>query len=221
MESLILSLLPLVIGTAVLPLPIIMVTLLLKSPKQSVLKAGAFVGGMTTTRLLQGLLFGFVFVADGDSEPGVIVFTLLTVLGIVFLITAYKKWLREEDPDAPPPKWLAKMDELTPLKAFGIGFAFLLIAVKFWVLTLSAIAIIDEARLGPSAGAIAFLVFILLAQLPLLLLILVKLILPKQATRFLETFSDWLNRHNRVILIAVSLIFGLYFLAKGVMGLLG
>jgi len=64
------------------------------------------------------------------------------------LITAYKQWSRDDDPDAPPPKWLAMIDSVTPLKAFGIGIGVVVIGAKFWVFTLTAIAVIGEAQLG-------------------------------------------------------------------------
>ena len=42
------SLVPLIIGSAVVPVQIIIDILLLKSPRQGLLKAAAYVGGMTT-----------------------------------------------------------------------------------------------------------------------------------------------------------------------------
>ncbi len=58
MGSLFASLLPLIIGSAVVPVQIIIDILLLKNPKQGLLKASAYVGGLTTLRLLQGLGLG-------------------------------------------------------------------------------------------------------------------------------------------------------------------
>jgi len=226
MGSVIVSLLPLIIGSAVVPVQIIIDILLLKNPKQGLLKASAYVGGMTTMRLLQGLVFGLILTgsasatASETSGKGPIVSTLLLVLGIFFLITAYKQWRKDDDPDAPPPKWLAMIDSLTPLKAFGIGFGLMLIGAKFWVFTLTAIAVIGEAKLGQPSSTIVYLLFVLLAESLLLIPILVRLVLPGQSKAFLDGTSDWLTRHNRVIVIVVSLVFGLLFLYQGASGLL-
>jgi hypothetical protein len=103
---------------------------------------------------------------------------------------------------------------------FGIGFGLLVIGAKFWVFTLTAIAIIGEARLGQPSSTIAYLLFVLLAESLLLLPILVRLVLPGQSKAFLDGTSDWLTRHNRVIVILVSLVFGLLFLYQGASGLL-
>ena len=220
------SLVPLIIGSALVPIQIIIDILLLKSPRQGLLKAAAYVGGMTTLRLLQGLIFGLILTnsAASSTEEGggksPIVLTLLLLLGVFLLITAYRVWRKEDDPDAPPPKWLTMIDSLTPLKAFGIGFGMLLIGAKFWVFTLGAIGVIGQAQLGQPSSTIAYLLFVLLAELLLLLPILIRVIIPKQSITLLEQISAWLTRYNRPIMILVSLIFGLLFLYQGASGLL-
>jgi hypothetical protein len=49
-----------------------------------------------------------------------------------------QQWRTEDDPDAPPPKWMAMVDSLTPLKALGFGFGLLLICGKCWVFMLGS-----------------------------------------------------------------------------------
>lgn len=221
MGTVLISLLPYIIGSAVVPLQIIIGLLLLKSPKQGLLKAIAFVTGMTITRLLQGFIFGLVLVGsdsvaeDSNSKSSVLA-TLLLVLGILLLITAYKKWSGEADPDAPPPKWLTGIDQATPLKALGIGVGLPLIAAKLWVFTLSALTAIAAAKLGQPASTIAFLLFILLAESLLLLPILIRIFMPKKSKSILNRITSWLNQNNRSIVIAVSFIFGLWFLYTGI-----
>jgi len=220
--GLLLALLPFIIGSAVVPVQIIMFILLLKSPEQGTIKATLFVAGMTLVRLAQGFLFGFVL-TGGDSSverTGVIKYTLLLVIAVLLLITAYKKWRHDEDPDAPPPKWLTMFDSVSPGKAFGFGALFPLISPKLWVFALSALAVIYETQLGQPNSTIMYVLFILLAQLILLLLLLIRILLPKQASSLLDSLSEWLNRNNRVIVIVVALVFGLLFLYQGITGLL-
>ena len=226
MGSLIVSLLPFIIGSAVVPIQIIIDILLLKSSTAGSLKAAAYVGGMTTLRLLQGLIFGLILTnsAASSTEEGggksPIVLTLLLVLGIFLLMTAYRVWRKENDPDAPPPRWLTMIESLTPLKAFGIGFGLLLIGAKFWVFTLGAIGVISQAQLGQPSSTVAFLLFVLLAESLLLLPLLIRIILPEQSKSLLVSDSAWLTRYNRPIMIVVSLVFGLLFLYQGASGLL-
>ncbi|MBF2028920.1 MAG: GAP family protein [Oscillatoriales cyanobacterium C42_A2020_001] len=225
MEILLVSLLPYIIGSAVVPLQIIIGLLLLTSPQQGLLKAIAYVGGMTLTRILQGVVFGLILAeaiatAEEGSGKGPVISTLLLVLGILLLIAAYKKWSGEDDPDAPPPKWFTRIDRATPLQAFGFGFAFPLISAKLWVFTLSALTTIAAAELGQSSSAIAYLLFIVLAQSLLLLPIVTCIVLPTRSQTVLNHLADWMTRNSRPIGIGVSLIFGLWFLYSGIKGFL-
>lgn len=226
MGAVIVSLLPFIIGGALVPVQIIVVILLLTGEKRGPLKAIAFVLGMTLARLAQGILFQLV-ITGGSGDPAdaglnlsAIKSTLLLVLGLLLLITAYKKWVKEPDPDAPPPKWLTMLDDLTPLRALFFGAGFILIAAKLWVFTLGALSVIDEAQLGQRETLIAFLGYILLAQSLLIIPILIRLILPGRASRWLESFGGWLEKHNDRIVMVVSLVFGLLFLYQGLTGLL-
>lgn len=224
MATVFISLLPYIIGSAIVPLQIIINLLLLKSPNQGLLKGVAFVTGMTVTRILQGLIFGSILyeslTTQDSSSKNSIISILLLVLGILLLIAAYKKWHGGEDPDDSPPKMLTKIDSLTPLKALGFGLSLPLIAAKLWVFTLSALATIAAAQLGWTTSAIAYLLFILLAESLLLLPILARIFAPKRSKKLLAQLSTWLAQNNRPITIIVSIVFGLFFLQSGISGLL-
>ena len=223
--ALLVSLLPYIIGSVLVPVYVILVILLLKSPNRGLLKAVAFVAGITATRLLQGLIFGFVLTksaasTDDSSGKGLVVSTLLLVLGLYLLIAAYKQWRGEADPDAPPPKWLTMMDSLTPLKAFVIGVGLPLVGGKLWIFTLGALGTIAEAQLGQPGSTLAYLLFIGLAQALLLIPILIRILMPTRSQSMLDDLSGWLAKNNRSIVMVVSLVFGLYFLYLGISGLL-
>ncbi len=224
MGSLIVALLPYILGSALVPLQIIIGLLLLQSPNQGLLKGVAYVVGLTLTRLLQGAAFGLflgesVAASAGEGSKGPVVATLLLVLGLLLLVTAYKKWRKQPDPDEPPPKWLTAIASASPLQALGTGLTLPLIAVKLWVFTLSGLATIATAQLGLQNSAIAYLLFILLAQSLLLLPLALRLVIPQRSKATLDRASAWLTAYNRPIVIGVSLVFGLLFLQSGLSGL--
>jgi len=222
MGETIIKLTPFIIGSAVVPLQIMMIILLLNSTRQGLAKAICLVAGMTAIRLMQGVIFGLILSPNQGETSGKspVVSTLLIVLGILLLITAYKQWQNEDDPDSPPPKWMVMLDTLTPLKALGMGAGLVLISGKFWVFTLSAIGVIGEAQLGQPSSTVAFLIFILLAQSLLLLILILRVIIPRQSKSIMENISAWLTKYNRSIVFVVSLVFGLLFTIQGVTGLL-
>ena len=218
MASIFVALLPFILGSALVPLQIVIVLMLLTSEQRGPLKAIAFVTGMTLVRLAQGLLFGFIFAPDTDAEAQGVPWvraTLLTVLGLMLLITAFRKWAKEPDPDAPPPKWLTMFDTITPGRALLMGGGLILIAAKLWVFTLGAISVIREAQLEESAF-LWFVIYVLLAQSILIGAILIRLLFPTRATAWLGAANGWLAKHNATIVIVVSLVFGALFLYQGV-----
>lgn len=224
MSEVFVSLLPFIIGSALVPVQIIIVVLLLGNATQGPLKAIAFVVGMCLVRLAQGVLFGRILVNDyGDSASegsGWIKSTLLLVLGLVLLINAVRYYFKEPDPDAPPPKWLTMLDGITVLKALAMGAGLVVIGAKLWVFTLGAISVIGEAALGQRESTIAYLLYVVLAATLLVIPILIRLLFPARAESLLGSLNDWLEVHNRAIMIVVSLVFGALFAYQGITGLL-
>jgi len=147
--------------------------------------------------------------------------TLLLVLGILLWITAIRTLLKTDDPDEPPPAWMARLRQASPLAAFAIGAALITIAAKQWVFTLGALGIIGEQTLGRRDAWVAYLLFVLGAELLLLLPLAVSALAHERSDDLLERVAAWLERNTRPIKITVSIVFGSYFLWKGITGLLG
>jgi threonine/homoserine/homoserine lactone efflux protein len=137
-------------------------------------------------------------------------------LGILLYITAVKQWQQADDPDGPPPKWMSMMRDLSIVKAFGVGVLLNVIAAKMWVFTLGTVSIIQEAEMGAVTGSFIFLVYILGAELLLLIPLLAYGVAPTQSASTLEAAGNWLEKNNRLIVITVSLIFGTLFLWNGI-----
>lgn len=225
MTGLLLDLLPLVVGAAIGgPMWIIMTLLLLRSD-HGVFKAAAFAAGATTVRLLQFVLFNHIFrsVLDsgGESEMDLMSAILLLLAGIILLITAAKTWFKETDPEAPPSKWMAALNRVSAPVAFGMAMAMMFLGFKQWVFTLSAIAIIDEAKMSKIGGLLTYLLFITAAQALMLAPIIASALAPAQSSKIVGATLGWLERNSRTITIAVSLIFAVWFLWKSASELLG
>lgn len=215
------ELLPLIIGAALVPAWIVVVLFLLR--ERGLRVAASFVGGTTAMRLLQGILFGLVFYTPskdtGDGAVAAIGSTLLLVVGILLLTTAVKQWRRVEDPDAPPPRWRKTIQGLSAFQAFVVGGLLVLVAVKPWVFTLSALAVIQQAPLSPQGAVAMYLLFVLAAQSLLLAPIGVAITAPVHSERLLGAVQAWLERHGRVIVIVFSTVIGVWFVWKGITGI--
>ncbi|MBK9180975.1 MAG: GAP family protein [Acidimicrobiales bacterium] len=217
------ALVPLILGSALVPIQIIVTILLLRSAAGKS-TAIAWVTGMTAVRLVQGVVFGLILSstdaeADGADSSSTIVSTLLLVVAVLFLVSAVRQLLAGDDPDAAPPKWLQATASMTPMKAFLLGAGILVIGAKFWVFTLGAIGAIGEADLGRPASILTYLAFVVLAVSVNLVLIGIAVVVPSRADLLLDRASEWLTRHNRVIMIVIGFVFGTWFTVKALDGL--
>src|SRR5262245_40817210 len=155
MLTVIASLLPLIVGASIGCPAWLIVALIFLRGKHGVAKATAFAAGVIAVRTLQfalfGSLFGSIASANGQDVFDLIPSTLLLVAGLVLVVTAVRTWwCKEEDPDAPPPRWMTTLGAMSTPAAFGMAVVLMFVAIKQWVFTLSAIAVIDDAYLSKS-----------------------------------------------------------------------
>jgi hypothetical protein len=105
-------------------------------------------------------------------------------------------------------------------RAFLVGASLLAIGAKFWVFTMSAVAIIDYAGLSTTSTALAFLGFALLAVAPPLAVIAMAALAPSRSASLLDAVSAWLTRNTSKIVIGICLVVGLWFVGKALTQLL-
>jgi hypothetical protein len=216
------ALLPLVVGSAILPAQITVTVLLLRSSAGRIAAVG-WVAGMTAVRLGQGVAFGLVLGsgaadAQGPEQAGPIVSTLLLVIGMLFLASAVRKLIDEPDDDAPPARWMAMLSTATPMQAFGFGAGVVAASPKLWAFTLGALAIIADADLGRAGALGLFLLFVVLAESVHLTLVAVAYASPRRAVPALDRVTDLLARYNRPLMIGIGVVFGAWFLLKALVG---
>src|SRR5437899_715248 len=210
MDKIVLSLLPPIVGAALGgPMWIIMALLLLRGEGGS-LKAAAFAAGGMTVRLLQGILFGYIFAkaedSGGEAGPDLIASTVLLVVGVFLVITGVTAaWRTGEDSDAPPPKWMNILNRVSAPAAFGMGVVMMALAMKQWVFTLSALAVIEKGQLGMKGSVFAYLAFVVAAQSLMLTPIISSVVAPTRSAKTLAALQGWLERHNRKIAAVASL----------------
>src|SRR5262249_1058375 len=170
------ELVPLVLGSMLMPTWIVLVLSLLTSGQGRV-GACAFVGGITAMRLLQGAVFGTVSIAYITRQTGrteaIVVSTVLLATGLLMWATALRQLLAPHEPGALIAKWMTLFTALTPIRAFGLGALLVITSGRSWLFLLSAIGLIGQADLNTAQSIVAFLVYVLGAELLLIAPILV------------------------------------------------
>lgn len=213
------QLVPLVLGTMIMPTWVLLVLFLL-SRSQGRGDAIAFVSGVTAVKLLQGLIFGlFIGLSQLDekkSELEIVISTLLVVVGILLWVTALTLLIRKVDPDTSVPSWRRMVNAITPLKAFGLGALLVVTSTRAWIFTLAALAVIGNAELHLGLEILTFLLYVVAAEL----LLIAPILMSTRSSAQLEAMANWLEKHDRPIMIAVSFLVGAFFLWQGAAGLL-
>ena len=208
------ELLPLALASMLVPVQWTLTILIVRASR---LRALAFVLGNVTVRLLQGVLFFLLIPEPSDTEtaPSAGVAWLLLVVGLLLLAKAGRSLAKgAPDEDAPPPRWIESAGTMSAGRAYLLGGGLLAIGAKFWVFTMSAVAVLDTADLPTSTAVLSYVAFALLAVLPALSVIVLTAVLPTRSAALLDSVSSWLTRHTSTIVIGICLVVGIWFVAK-------
>jgi len=215
--------LPMAIGVALSPVPIIAVILMLFSARARsngpafltgwIIGVGA-VAGIALAVADAGSVGTDSTASDGASWGKV-------VLGLLLLYAAVRHWHRRPAPgaEAPMPKWMAGIDSFTPPKAFGL--AVLLGAVNPKNLLLAAAAGASIAQAGVSSGGqvVALAVFVVLASLTVAIPVLYQLVGGAGARRTLDGWKAWLQHNNESVMAVLFLVFGVVLISQSIQAL--
>jgi len=219
------DLLPLSIGIAVNPIPIILVVLILDSPKgraNGLTFLGSWFLGLTFLATVALLLTDATESATGD-QGSTIEAVVRLLLGVLLLYIASKKWGKRprQGEEAELPNWMASLNALSWVRLLGLGLTFTIVNPKHIALTVAAMITIAQA--GDKSGtAIALLaIFIVLSSAGVAIPVIYSLAGGEGAKATLAEWKEWLSANNAAILAVLFLVFGVVLLSKGLGGLLG
>ncbi|KAB1864325.1 GAP family protein [Microbacterium algeriense] len=212
--------LPLALGVAISPIPIIAAILMLLSPKARVTSVGFLLGwvvGIVVAVTVFTLLSSILPAQDPDaSRPvrGII----QIVLGLLLFLLAFSQWRKrpKAGEQAALPKWMKAIDTITFIAAAGLGF--LLSALNPKNLIMAAGAGVDIGAAGLSAGssALVIAVFTLIAASTVLVPVIGYLIAADRLRAPLDALRGWLAAENAVIMAVLLLVIGVSMIGKGI-----
>jgi threonine/homoserine/homoserine lactone efflux protein len=117
-------------------------------------------------------LVAFVFFGTGagsvERSSEVIRDTIDAAIGVLLLVFALKAWLKSPDPNAPPPKWVAALDSVTPTKALLVGMIVILTNPTTLALYVSGLKEIVATDLGTVGSVVVLALFIALVEVEFL-----------------------------------------------------
>src|SRR5215471_5791313 len=124
MFPVLLKMLPFALGT-ITPTMIGLIVLFLTSAK-GLAKSISFILGRYIVYVLWGLICLYladIIVSYESVRSSTLSVVFFLVIGLLLLILAIRTYFGEDDPDTPPPKFMAILDQLGPFKLFGLGIA--------------------------------------------------------------------------------------------------
>jgi threonine/homoserine/homoserine lactone efflux protein len=161
------DLLPLAVGVAISPLPIIAVILMLMSRQAARTSTGFLLGwlaGIVVVTVVVLLLVGQAGNSAG-GQPSTLSSVLKLVFGVLLVLLAARQWRgRPHEGQAPEmPKWMAAIDSFTFGKALGLGFLLSGVNPKNLLMCLGAGTTIGAAHLSGADEVIVVAVFTVIA----------------------------------------------------------
>jgi hypothetical protein len=220
MAPVLLKMLPFALGT-IAPTMIGLVVILLTGTR-GLVKTSAFILG----KYLLYVFWGFICLdlVDQLSSPGLkasrsVSETFFLFAGLLLLILAVRNFFVEDDPDAPPPKFMTLLAKLGPVKLFGLGIGISIIQPRFIILVLLGASIIAEARLSTTENLISLLFLALLMVWPMLIPLVMYLVMGEHRADAMKSMRTWLVHNQRMINVVVMGIFGILLLFVGLAGI--
>ena len=225
MGTVIASILPLAVGVALSPLPIVAVILMLFSKNARGTSLGFLLGWILGLSVVS---MAVVLIANpaqqttgGTASPlSAIVHLLLAVL---FFFLAYRNWIKRPKPgeQAEMPKWMSGIDAMTPGKALGLGVALSGVNPKNLALAVSVGVVIASAGLNSAQTITALVIFIVLGCVTVAAPVIANLALGDKATPTLNSWKGWLIQNNATVMMVLFVVFGFVMLGKGLGPLIG
>jgi hypothetical protein len=217
------EIIPLAIGIAVSPIPIIAVILMLITPKARS-NGLAFLGGWLLGLAVVGTVVLVVANTAGvatSSGPSKTVSAIKLAFGLLFLLLAWRQFGKRPrgGAQAPMPKWMRALDGFTPVRSLAVGALLSGVNPKNLMLNVSAAATIAQAGLSGAEQALALVVLVALGSLGIIAPVAVYFAMGDTAAHVLDGWKEWLSAENAVVMAVLFLVFGAVLVGKGIGGL--
>jgi threonine/homoserine/homoserine lactone efflux protein len=217
------EILPLAIGVAISPVPIIAIVLMLGTPRARSNGLAFALGWLAGLTIVGGAL---LTLASGNSQendggPETWVSIVKLVLGVLFLLLAARTWRSrpKAGQEAAMPRWMQAIDTFTTGRSLVFGVLLSGVNPKNLALTIAAATTIAQTGISGGESAGALIVFILIGSLSILTPVFIYFALGTRAAVILDELKDWMAGHNAAIMTVLLLVLGAKLIGDAVGGL--
>jgi threonine/homoserine/homoserine lactone efflux protein len=214
------EILPLAVGIAISPIPIIAAILMLLSPRAKTTSVGFLLGWLAgiVIAIVSFTLLSSVLPQRDASGSSPVHGVIKIILGALLLFLAVKQWRGRpaEGEQATMPKWMSAIDSMTAAKSLGLGFLLSAVNPKNLLLAIAAGLIIGGANLSLGDTTVVVVVFVLLAGCTVLVPVIGYLVASARMAGPLDSLRGWLVDNNATIMAVLLLVIGLTVIGKGI-----
>jgi hypothetical protein len=214
--------LPLAVGVALSPIPVIAVVVLLTSSRARSL-GPVFVLGWLLGLVVVGAIVLAVVGPSGAGSSGQRtrwVSWVMIILGVLLLVDAVRRLRgRTRGGEAPLPAWLGAIDRLKPAVVLGGGVVAGGVRPKSLLLAVGGAAVIAQTGIAGGQQAIAYAVFAVVATIGVGAPVVIYFAMGTRSAELLGRLKGWMRRNNAVILAVVLLVIGVTLIGDGIGGL--
>jgi hypothetical protein len=217
------NVLPMAVGVAISPVPIIAIVLMLGTPRART-NGPAFAVGWLAGLTIVGTIV--LVLANGNATsdtggPATWASVLKLVFGVLFLLLAVHSWRGRPKPgeEAAMPKWMQAIDGFTGGKSLGVGALLSGLNPKNLALTVAAATVIAQTEISGGQQAVALAVFILLGSLTILAPVAIYFLMGAKAKEILDGLKGFMGAHNAAIMTVLLLVLGAKLIGDAIAGL--
>jgi threonine/homoserine/homoserine lactone efflux protein len=212
--------LPLALGVAISPIPIIAAILMLLSPKARSTSLGFLIGwvlGILVAVVIFTLLASVLPEAD-DTASKPVAGTIKIVLGALLLVLAIKQWRSRPTGDAEPvlPHWMEAIDTMTAGRALVLGFLLSGLNPKNLLMGAAAGIAIGSADLTTDTYVITIAVYTVVAASTVAVPVIAYLLATARMAAPLASLRTWLVHNNSTVMAVLLLVIGVVVIGKGI-----
>jgi hypothetical protein len=214
------ELLPLIVGIAISPIPIIAVILMLFSQRAKTNGPAFLMGWFGGIIVVAGIALASSDAGNVATEdtPSKTASTITLLLGVLLIGAARRQWGKRPEPgaEAPMPKWMAGIDSFNAGKSFALGAVLGGVNPKNLALAAAGGIAIAQANLDGADPWITLVIFAVLASVTVAVPVLAYLVAGASAQRMLDSWKAWLTANNATVMAVLFVVFGAVLIGKGV-----
>lgn len=212
--------LPLAMGIAISPIPVIAGILMLLSPRARSTSLGLLAGwlsGIVVAVVVFVLLSSVLPEQDSDGSAPVAA-AIKVALGTLMLVLAFQQWRSRPAPgdEARLPQWMSAIDSMNAGRAAALGFLLAAVNPKNLLMAAGAGVTIGSSDLSGGAIAVVVVIFTVLAGSSVAVPVLAALMAGEAVAAPLDRLRSWLVANNAAVMTVVLAVIGVTAIGKGI-----